>query len=471
MRTIIIREARKEDAARIAQLFLLAWPVEEMAQASGISPEMLLESVTGFAEREDTTYSYTKTFVAEAVGLGSGVGAGLVVGAMCGYDGADYQALKQPIVDILGEDSDFAQLRETEAGEYYLDSVGVLPEHRGKGIASRLFEAHFKRAAAQGHKVAGLIVDMDKPKAEALYARLGFKHVGFKDFFGHEMKHMVRELGTRALVLEGGGLRGVFTCGVLDCFMDHGVRFPFIVGVSAGACNGLSYMSGQRGRAKATNIDLMDKYKYVGLKYLFTQRCIMDYKLLFEDFPAKIIPYDYEAYFANPARFVMVTTNCLTGQAEYMEDKTSSERVMSIVRASSSLPFVSTITYVDGVPMLDGGIADSIPLEYAFSQGYDRAVVVLTRNRGYRKKESSMKAAKVFYRKYPHLQAALAKRNKIYNKTMDLIETLEEQGRIIVIRPERPVEVGRMEKDTAKLTALYEEGYRVAQRLVSENQI
>ena len=478
---IIIRQARKEEAARIAQLFLLAWPVEEMAQASGISPEMLLESVTGFAEREDTIYSYTKTFVAEAVGLGSGVGAGLVVGAMCGYDGADYQALKQPIVDVLGEGSDFAQLRETEAGEYYLDSVGVLPQWRGNGIAARLFKAHFERAASQGHKVAGLIVDVGKPQAEALYARLGFKHVGFKDFFGHEMKHMVRELssgsgcveneGQRALVLEGGGLRGVFTCGVLDCFMDHGVRFPFIVGVSAGACNGLSYMSGQRGRAKATNIDLMDKYKYVGLKYLFTQRCIMDYKLLFEDFPAKVIPYDYEAYFANPARFVMVTTNCLTGQAEYMEDKTSSERVMSIVRASSSLPFVSTITYVDGVPMLDGGIADSIPLEYAFSQGYDRAVVVLTRNRGYRKKESSMKAAKVFYRKYPHLQAALAKRNKIYNKTMDLIETLEEQGRIIDIRPERPVEVGRMEKDTAKLTALYEEGYRVAQRLVSENQI
>lgn len=192
MRTIIIREARKEEAAQIAQLFLLAWPVEEMAQAGGITAEMLLEAVTGFAEREDTIYSYTKTFVAEA---GEGEGSGEIVGAMCGYDGADYQKLKQPIVDILGEDSDFAQLRETEAGEYYLDSVGVLPEHRGKGIASRLFEAHFKRASAQGHKAAGLIVDVDKPKAEALYARLGFKHVGFKDFFGHEMKHMVRELG------------------------------------------------------------------------------------------------------------------------------------------------------------------------------------------------------------------------------------------------------------------------------------
>lgn len=193
MRTIIIREARKEEAAQIAQLFLLAWPVEEMARAGGITAEMLLEAVTGFAEREDTIYSYTKTFVAEA---GEGEGSGEIVGAMCGYDGTDYQKLKQPIVDILGEDSDFAQLRETEAGEYYLDSVGVMPEHRGKGIASRLFEAHFKRASAQGHKVAGLIVDVDKPKAEELYARLGFKHVGFKDFFGHEMKHMVRELGS-----------------------------------------------------------------------------------------------------------------------------------------------------------------------------------------------------------------------------------------------------------------------------------
>lgn len=153
------------------------------------------------------------------------------------------------------------------------------------------------------------------------------------------------------LVLEEGGLRGVFTCGVLDCFMDHGIRFPFTIGVSAGACNGLSYMSGQRGRAKASNIDLMEKQ-------------LVD--------------------------FMLVTTNCLTGKAEYFEEKASSERVMDIVRASSSLPFVSPVTYVDGVPMLDGGIADSIPIEYAMSQGYDKLVVVLTRNKGYRKKHSKM---------------------------------------------------------------------------------
>lgn len=268
-----------------------------------------------------------------------------------------------------------------------------------------------------------------------------------------------------ALVLEGGGLRGVFTCGVLDYFMDNGIRFPFTIGVSAGACNGLSYMSGQRGRAKASNIDLMDKYHYVGFKYLFTQKCIMDFKLLFEEFPEKIIPYDYDAYFSNPDRFVMVTTNCITGKAEYFEEKTSSERVMDIVRASSSLPFVSPISYVDGIPMLDGGIADSIPVEYTMSQGYEKLVVVLTRNRGYRKKAGSMPLAKAVYRKYPALQKALSERNAIYNRTMDLIERLEDEGRITVIRPLKPIDVSRMEKDTDKLRALYQEGYDIAEKI------
>ena len=274
-----------------------------------------------------------------------------------------------------------------------------------------------------------------------------------------------------ALVLEGGGLRGVFTCGVLDCFMDHGIRFPFTVGVSAGACNGLSYMSGQRGRAKKSNIDLMDEHHYIGFKYLLTQRSIMDFKLLFEDFPEKIIPYDYDAYFSNPDRFVMVTTNCLTGKAEYFEEKTSSERVMDIVRASSSLPFVSPITYVDGIPMLDGGIVDSIPIEYALRQGYDKAVIILTRNKGYRKKASRMPLAKVTYKKYPNLRNVLQERNAAYNRTMDLIEGLEAEGKITVIRPINPVEVGRMEKDTAKLRALYQEGYDIAEQLLASGKL
>ena len=269
-----------------------------------------------------------------------------------------------------------------------------------------------------------------------------------------------------SLILEGGGMRGVFTCGVLDNFMDRGIRFPFTIGVSAGACNGLSYMSGQRGRAKASNIDLMEKYHYVGLRYLFTQGCIMDFKLLFEEFPERIIPYDYPAYFSNPDRFVMVTTNCLTGEAEYFEEKSSPERVMEIVRASSSLPFVTKITPVDGVPMLDGGIADSIPVEYARSQGFTNNVIVLTRNKGYRKSDKTNLFSSLFYRRYPHLQDAIRNRNAVYNRTMELIERLEDTGEALVIRPEKPIEVGRMEKNTARLTALYGEGYSLADKML-----
>lgn len=186
MNLINIRMARKEEAGQIAELFMLAWPVDEILESNGISYAQLHESVTMVAAAKDTIYSYENTVVAEADGK--------VVGAICAYDGADYLRLKQPIVDILGKDSGFAELKETEAGEFYLDSVGVLPEYRGRGIASRLFEAQCERAASLGHKTAGLIVDEDKPKAEALYIRLGFRHVDNKDFFGHSMKHMVRPL-------------------------------------------------------------------------------------------------------------------------------------------------------------------------------------------------------------------------------------------------------------------------------------
>ena len=182
----MIRRARKEEAAQIAELFMLAWPVEEIMKSNGLTYEQLHESMIAIATTEETIYSYENTIVAEVDGK--------VVGAMCAYDGADYQRLKQPIVDVLGADSGFAQLKETGAGEFYLDSVGVLPEYRGRGIASSLFEAQCERAASLGHKKAGLIVDEDKPQAEALYARLGFTYLDDKDFFGHTMKHMVRNL-------------------------------------------------------------------------------------------------------------------------------------------------------------------------------------------------------------------------------------------------------------------------------------
>lgn len=186
MKNLIIRKAYKEEAKQIAELLLLAWPVEEIIHSSGTTYDQLLESVARIAASTQTIYSYENTIVAEVDSS--------IVGAMCAYDGAEYQRLKQPVVDMIGEDSGFAQLKETEAGEFYLDSVGVLPEYRGRGIATKLFEAQITRATNLGHKKAGLIVDIEKPQAEALYARLGFKHIDYKDFFGHQMKHMTKSL-------------------------------------------------------------------------------------------------------------------------------------------------------------------------------------------------------------------------------------------------------------------------------------
>lgn len=278
------------------------------------------------------------------------------------------------------------------------------------------------------------------------------------------MKNFLPITDRSGLVLEGGGMRGVFTCGVLDNFMDRGIRFPYTIGVSAGACNGLSYMSRQRGRARYSNIDLLEKYNYIGLKHLLKKRNIMDFDLLFEDFPEHILPYDYDTYFRSPERYVMVTTNCLTGEANYFEEKRDPKRVIDIVRASSSLPFVCPIAYVDGIPMLDGGIVDSIPLLRARSDGFTHNVVVLTRNRGYRKESKDLKVPPFLYRKYPKVREALSRRCRVYNEQLELVERMEDEGEITVIRPLKPVVVDRIERDVRKLSELYEEGYECAGR-------
>ena len=270
------------------------------------------------------------------------------------------------------------------------------------------------------------------------------------------------------LVLEGGGMRGVFTCGVLDNFMDRGIRFPYTIGVSAGACNGLSYMSRQRGRAKYSNIDLLEKYRYIGFRHLLTKRNIMDFKLLFETFPNEIIPYDYEGYACCPERYEMVTTSCETGEACYFEEKQSPSRIIDIVRASSSLPFVCPIAYVDGRPMLDGGITDSIPLLRARELGFDDNMVVVTRNRGYRKPDKPAFVPPFFYRKYPAVREAIRNRSRVYNEQLELVEQLEDAGKLTVIRPERPIVVDRMERNISKLLDLYNEGYEIAAKVIFE---
>jgi len=270
------------------------------------------------------------------------------------------------------------------------------------------------------------------------------------------------------LVLEGGGMRGVFTSGVLDAFMKHSLYFPYVVAVSAGACNGLSYMSHQPRRARYSNIDMLQKYGYISLKNLLTQGSIFDPNILYDRFPNEIVPFDYDAYRNNPATFEMVTTNCLTGRAEYLSEKRDAARMTAIAKASSSLPYVAQITEVDGVPMLDGGITDSIPVVRAIDMGYSPNVVVLTRNRGFRSAEPDFKVPRLFYKEYPRLRVALSHHVEAYNQQLELIERMEDWGEVIVIRPQRPMEVDRLCRDTAKLERLYEEGFAEGERFCKD---
>ena len=258
-------------------------------------------------------------------------------------------------------------------------------------------------------------------------------------------------------------MRGVFTSGVLDCFLDHDITFPYCASVSAGACNGLSYMSKQRGRAKKSNIDLLQKYRYIGMKYLWTQHSILDREFLYDKLPHELLPFDYAACFANPMEFEMAVTNCLTGKAEYLTDRSSETRLIQIAKATSSLPYVCPVVWVDHKPMLDGGIVDSIPVERAMAKGYALNVAVLTRNRGYRDTGRDIKNPPYIYRRFPRLRLALSKRHALYNRQLELVENLEDEGRLLAIRPKRPLEVGRLESNIDRLTALYEEGYECAE--------
>ncbi len=266
------------------------------------------------------------------------------------------------------------------------------------------------------------------------------------------------------LVLEGGGMRGVFTSGVLDAFMKHELYFPYVVAVSAGALNGLSYMSRQPRRARYSNIDLLKKYDYLSLKHLIRRGSIFDPNLLYERFPNEILPFDYEAYRRNPAVFEMVTTNCLTGRPCYLTEKEDDRRMITIAKASSSLPYVAQMTFVDGVPMLDGGIVDSIPVVRAIDRGYSPNVVVMTRNRGFRSTEPEFKVPRLFYKEYPRLRVVLSHHVEAYNEQLALLERMEDWGEVVCIRPERPLEVDRMCRDVKKLEALYEEGFQLGER-------
>ncbi|MGL5682207.1 MAG: patatin-like phospholipase family protein [Marinifilaceae bacterium] len=266
------------------------------------------------------------------------------------------------------------------------------------------------------------------------------------------------------LVLEGGGMRGAFTAGVLDYMMEKEIYFPYTIGVSAGSSNGVSYASRQKGRSFHSNVKLHGIRPFIGLKPLIKGKGIIDLDFLFYEYPERYYPFDYETYFNSPGRFVIVTSDCASGLAEYHEERKDKKRLVDLLRASCSLPFVCPVAMVDGRPQVDGGVCDAIPYEKAFSEGYEKLVIVLTRNKGYRKSEKPVHLLPFIYKEYPKLLEKLKDRAVRYNKKLEEIEKLEEEGKVIVIRPVKPIEVSRTEKDPNKLEALYNEGYKEAQR-------
>lgn len=190
---------------------------------------------------------------------------------------------------------------------------------------------------------------------------------------------------------------------------------------------------------------------------------MMDFDLLFDDFPNRILPFDFPTYEKTDTRFEIVVSNCITGKAEYKEEYKDHNRLLDILKASSSMPFFSPITEVDKVPMLDGGVCDSIPVERAMYKGYEKMIIVVTRNKGYRKKTDGLKLPAIFFRKYPKMRGAINQRNEIYNRQLELVEKLEEEGRAVVIRPIEPMTINRIEKDTNVLSHFYDHGYDCAQ--------
>lgn len=267
------------------------------------------------------------------------------------------------------------------------------------------------------------------------------------------------------LVLEGGGMRGIYTTGVLDFFMDNDLYIPYVIGVSAGACQGVSYVSKQRGRGERAILNHIENPRYISKRNLLFKRSIMDMDFLFDEIPNIYEPFDYDTFFENEQKFILVGTSCRTGEAIYFDGKKDRNEkfLLDACRASSSLPFLTPIVDVNGEPVLDGGISDSIPIRKSIADRNEKNIIVLTRGKEYRKKPSNTAfVAKKMYKAYPKLQETIANRYKVYNETLDYIEKLEEQGDVFVIRPKKKVEIKRMEKDKPKLADFYKTGYEDA---------
>lgn len=270
------------------------------------------------------------------------------------------------------------------------------------------------------------------------------------------------------LVLEGGGMKGIYTAGVLDFFLEKNIMFSHCYGVSAGACHLCSYLSRQKGRAYRVMVDYLGMKSYCSKYSLFTTGNLFGKDMCYDLIPNYLDPYDFESFEAYRGKAYAVATDIRTGKPAYFP-LTEMHRDIEAVRASSSLPLVSRNVKIDGGLYLDGGISDSIPIRRAIEDGNQKNIVVLTKAEGFRRQPSKhLELMKLRYLKYPKVYELMKRRHIEYNQTLDYLEEQVKAKRALVLRPQRDRGIGRIEKDREKLTALYQEGYREAEERCEE---
>ena len=266
------------------------------------------------------------------------------------------------------------------------------------------------------------------------------------------------------IVLEGGAMRGVFSAGVLDVFLEHGIEPDLCLGVSAGACLACSFLCKQKGRGFAVMTDYLENKDYCSVSSLVRTGDLFGAEFLYHTIPEQLYPIDNEAFLQGTTDFFVVVTNCETGKAEYLPVK-DMFRDVDAVRASSSLPLLARTVFLDRKPYLDGGVSDPVPVQKALEMGCDKIIVVLTRHRSFRKSpEKAVPLVKLKYRNYPNLVQDMKIRHRVYNDTLDRISDLEKGGKIFVIAPEKPLKISRAEKDMNLLNDGYRQGKDLALR-------
>lgn len=272
------------------------------------------------------------------------------------------------------------------------------------------------------------------------------------------------------LVLEGGAMRSVFSAGIIDCLMEKGIQIPNVLAISAGAYAGMNYLSGQKGRMVEAVIKPLGDYKYMGFGTYLKKGTFFDMDYFFQEIPKKRSPFHFKAFQESDSRFITSTLNCATGELMYHEKFQDEEQFFAICQAANSMPYIARVTQIDGIPVMDGGIKEAIPITKIMEEGFKKMVIVLTREESYRKKPYNwfyINVAKIIYRKYPEFVKLLKVRHNVYNDALKQVAQWEKEGKALVFRPTQ-ITVKNSESNVDRLMEYYHYGYRVAKERIEE---